>query len=70
MKITEEQLAKTMEQFIPDDFARMLAALDTAIKDGKENRLNDVVLKVTGRPPKKFKVYLGECMAKGIWDKK
>jgi hypothetical protein len=69
MKITEEQLAKAMEQFMPDNYARMLAALDTAVKGGKENRLNDVVLNVTGRPPKKFEVYLGECMARGIWDK-
>jgi festuclavine dehydrogenase len=52
------------------DYARMLASLDTAIKDGKENRLNDVVLKVTGHPPKKFETYLGECMEKGVWDKK
>lgn len=69
MKVSEEQLANAMEQFMSDDYARMLAALDTAIKDGKENRLNDVVLKITRRPPKKFEVYLGECMARGVWDK-
>jgi len=70
VKITEEQEAAAMEQFMPGDYARMLAALDTAIKEGKESRLNDTVLKVTGRPPKKFEVYLGECMARGVWDKK
>ena len=70
MKITEEQEAAAMEQFMPTDYARMLAALDTAIKEGKENRLNETVLKITGRPPKKFEVYLGECVAMGVWDKK
>jgi festuclavine dehydrogenase len=71
IKITEDQVAAGMEQWgIPPDYARMLAGLDTAIKDGKENRLNDVVLKVTGHPPKKFEVYLGECTAREVWDKK
>lgn len=70
VKITEEQAAAAMKQFMPADYAKMLAALDTAIKEGKENRLNDTVLKVTGRPPKKLEVYLGECMARGVWDKK
>lgn len=70
VKITEEQEAAAMGQFMPADYARMLAALDTAIKEGRENRLNDTVLKVTERPPKKFEVYLGECVARGVWDKK
>lgn len=60
-----------MEQWgVPLDYARMLAALETEIRGWKENRLNDVVLKLTGRPPKKFEVYLGECIARGVWDKK
>jgi hypothetical protein len=70
VKITEEQMAAAMEQFMPGDYARMLAGLDTAVKEGKENRLSDVVLKVTGRTPMKFEVYLGECVARGVWDKK
>ena len=70
VKITGDQVAAGMEQWaIPPDYARMLAGLDTAIKDGKENRLNDVVLKVTGHPPKKFEVYLRECTIRGVWDK-
>jgi festuclavine dehydrogenase len=70
VKVTEAQLATGMEAFMPGDYARMLAALDTAIKEGKEDRLNDVVEKVTGRPPKKFEVYLGECVARGVWDRR
>jgi hypothetical protein len=70
VKISEEQMAATMEQFMPSDYAKMLAGLDTAIKEGKEDRLSDVVLNVTGRPPKKFEVYLGECVPRGVWDKK
>ena len=71
IKITEDQAAAGMEQWgIPPDYAKMLAGLDTAVKDRKENRLNDVVLRVTGHPPKKFEVYLEECVARGVWDKK
>jgi festuclavine dehydrogenase len=71
VKITEDQVSAGMEQWgIPPNYARMLAGLDTAIKDGKENRLNDVVLKVTGHPLKKFEVYLRECTTRGVWDKK
>lgn len=71
LKITEEQLSAGMEKWgVPADYGKMLAGLDTVIKEGKESRLNDVVLKVTGRPPKKFEVYLGECVARGVWDKK
>jgi festuclavine dehydrogenase len=71
LKITEDQLVAVVEKWgVPADYAKMLAGLDTAVKEGKENRLNDVVLKVTGRPPKKFEVYLRECVARGVWDKK
>lgn len=71
VKISEDEAASQMEGWgIEPGYARMLAQLDTAVKDGKEERLNDVVLKITGHPPKKFEVYLGECIARGVWDKK
>ena len=64
-------MAAGMEQFgVPSDYALLLAGLDTAIKDGKEERLNDVVLNITGHSPKRFEAYLGECVEKGVWDKK
>ncbi|KAF4630573.1 hypothetical protein G7Y89_g7562 [Cudoniella acicularis] len=53
VKITEEQLAESMREFgIPKDYVRMLAQLDTWIKGGGEEGVNDVVAKVTGREPK------------------
>jgi festuclavine dehydrogenase len=55
---------------IPADYAQVLAQLDTAIKDGKEERLNDVVLKVTGHMPRKFNDFVHECIKKGVWEKK
>lgn len=55
---------------IPADYAQVLAQLDIAIKDGKEERLNDVVLKVTGHLPRKFNDFVQECIKKGVWEKK
>lgn len=34
--------------------------MDTAIGKGSEENLNDVVEKVTGRPPKKFQTFVEE----------
>lgn len=37
---------------IPAEFAAVLAALDVAISEGAEDRVTDVVERVTGRPPR------------------
>ena len=53
-----------MERFrqggIPDGFAGFLAALDTMVANGGEERLNNVVGQVIGRPPKSFRAYIEE----------
>ncbi len=69
MKISEEEFATGMANSMPEDYAKMLAELETVIKNGGEERLNDVVLKVTGRKPKRLEDFVDECMKKGIWDK-
>ena len=61
VNLTEAELMQRLQQWgIPDDFAGFLAALDTMIANGGEQRLNDVVERVTGRPPKKFRAYVDE----------
>jgi festuclavine dehydrogenase len=69
--ISEEEMAKAMVGFgVKEDYARMLAGLDTAIREGREERLGDAVLKVTGREPKKLGTFVDECVQRGIWVKK
>ncbi len=70
MKISEEEYAKGMANFMPEDYARMLAELETVIKNGGEERLNDVVLKGTGREPTRLEDFVDERAKNGIWDRK
>ncbi len=70
VKITEDELAASMSAFIPPDYARVLARLDTAIKNGEEERINDVVEKITGRKPKSLEAFVDECVERGVWDRK
>ena len=52
------------------EYAEVLAQLDTAVKNGIENRLNDDVLRVTGKEPRKFEDYVDEYVKKGVWARK
>jgi festuclavine dehydrogenase len=71
VKLTEDELADAMTNFgIPGDYARLLAQLDTAIKNGEEERLNRVILDVTGREPTRFQEFVERCVEKGVWMKK
>ena len=42
---------------VPAHTANMLGELDTGIKNGMEDRLNDTVLKVTGSSPMTFREF-------------
>ena len=56
--LTEDELIKLfIEGGIPEGYARPLAMMDTMIANGGEDRLNDVVQKMTGRPPKTFRKF-------------
>jgi festuclavine dehydrogenase len=72
VNITEDEAASAMIAAwgLPGDYARILAQLDTAIKNGEEERLNDVVLQVTGRKPKTFEEFVNECVEKGVWEQR
>jgi festuclavine dehydrogenase len=68
VKLREEELAEAMTSFgIPEDYAKVLAQLDTAIKNGDEERLNSVILDVTGREPKRFQDFVEKCVESGVW---
>lgn len=71
VKISEGELAAGMTtDGVPADYSRLLAQLDTAIKNGAEERLNRVVLEVTGREARRFLEYVDGCVESGIWMKK
>jgi len=61
VRISEKELAEDLQSFdLQPDYAQVLAALDTAVSNGLEERLNDNVLSVTGRPPKLFQEFVSE----------
>ena len=60
-RLTEAELMERFRQGgVPDGFAGFLAALDTMVANGGEERLNTVVEQVIGRPPKSFRTYIEE----------
>ena len=46
-----------MANGIPEEYAKVLAALDIAIKNGAEDHTSDVVLALTGKKPKTFREF-------------
>ncbi|KDN70634.1 putative AFUA_2G17970 family ergot alkaloid biosynthesis protein [Colletotrichum sublineola] len=60
-----ELVERFTSQGMPQDYAEMMAGLDTAIKEGSENRTNSVVLAVTGKQPRKFRDTAEKY--KGVW---
>lgn len=63
-KITHKNLTAQglEERFVshgaPEDYAKMMGAMDTAIKNGSEDRTNDVVLQLTGKQPARFREFV------------
>ncbi|KAI1872002.1 uncharacterized protein JN550_004205 [Neoarthrinium moseri] len=54
-ELSTDELAKRHESFgQPKEFAKFLGILDTGIKNGAEDRVNDVIFRVTGRKPISF----------------
>ncbi len=69
--ISEDELAVAMEGYgVPAAYSRVLAQLDTAIRNGEEDRTNDVVEEVTGRKPKGFEEFVDDYVRRGVWEKK
>ncbi|KAK0667621.1 hypothetical protein QBC41DRAFT_323667 [Cercophora samala] len=65
--LSSAELEKRHTRFgMPEEYARMMSSMDTAIKFGAENRTNDVVFSVTGTAPKKFRDYA--MSVKDVWE--
>ncbi|KAI4277570.1 MAG: hypothetical protein L6R35_006143 [Caloplaca aegaea] len=63
---TEQEIADRFTSFgLPEEYAKLLAGMDTKIKQGGEEYLNDTVETVTGRPPKTFREFAKA--KKGVW---
>ena len=53
--LSPAELEKRHQAFgMAEAYAAMMAAMDTSVKFGAEDRTNDVVLTLTGTTPKKF----------------
>jgi len=64
--ISEKEVAEELESFdLQPEYAQVLAALDTAVSNGVEERLNNTVLSVAGRPPKRFQEFVNEN--RNVW---
>ncbi|KZL66324.1 glycoside hydrolase family 2, partial [Colletotrichum tofieldiae] len=61
----QELVERFASQGMPRDYAEMMSGLDTAIKNGSENRTNSVVLALTGKQPRKFRDTAESN--KGVW---
>ena len=66
-RLTEQELAGWLSERagVPPDFAAALAAMDTAIAGGAEDRVSPDVQTVTGRSPISFKAFAAENRA--VW---
>ncbi|KAI4202892.1 MAG: hypothetical protein LQ350_002263 [Teloschistes chrysophthalmus] len=63
---TEDQVRERFVRIgLNEGYAKLLAGLDTRIKEGAEEKHNDVVEKVTGRKPKTFREFAEE--KKLVW---
>jgi hypothetical protein len=66
VKLTEEQKFQSLVKVgLPEHFAKFLAHLEVSAAGGEEQRMNDTVDQVTGRPPKTFDTFAQEN--KAVW---
>jgi hypothetical protein len=67
VKLTkEDSVKKWMASGTPEPTAQFMATLETMTAAGTEERMNDVVEKVTGRPPQTFDSFVQEN--KSAWN--
>lgn len=66
IKLSEEQsYHQLLKSGLSDHYAKFLASLEVATANGVEERSNDNVEKVTGRPPLTFDAWVQEN--KAVW---
>lgn len=66
VKVTGEQRYEGFKSYgLSDHYAKMLVDLEKAAANGTEDKLNDVVERVTGRPAQTFDAFAQEH--KAVW---
>lgn len=66
-RLSEAELAKRHEQQgLPPEYAPVLAAMDTAISLGAEDRVTNEVQSITGRGPSSFLAFANA--AREVWN--
>ena len=59
----DERIKKFQEMGMPEHFAHFLAGIEVMSANGGEERMNDAVERVTGRPPMNFDDWVQENKA-------
>lgn len=68
--VSAEELAVEMQTSgIEEDFARLLAQLDTVVREEKEERLGGDFERLLGRKAVKFVDWVEKCKERGIWER-
>jgi len=57
-----------VEGGIDPEYARVLARLDTAVRNREEERMNNAVEDMIGRPPISMKRFIEVEGEKGVWN--
>ena len=69
--LTEAELTDHWTSFgMPLFLAKVLAELDTAVAHGSEDRLNDTIESVTGKPPTTFEQFVRKNENWELWEPK
>ncbi|MGW1146270.1 NAD(P)H-binding protein [Streptomyces sp. NPDC002454] len=55
-RLTHDELRDRLAAWVPVEFAALLAGMDRAIEGGAEDRTTDTVRRLTGRPPRSFRL--------------
>ena len=67
VKVSEtERVQQYLDKGLPEFYAKFLASLEVGSAGGMEERVNDDVERVTGRPPQKFDDWVQEN--KAVWE--
>ena len=56
----DQMVQRYMDMGLPEYWAKFMSFLEVASADGMEERSNDAVEQVTGRPPQKFDAWVQE----------
>ena len=64
VKQSENERSQTyVSMGLPDSYAKLMASVETATASGMEEKTNDVIEQVTGRPGQTFDAFVQENIA-------